>query len=75
MSGHAGDTYHYHRFGPDRYGHRHAFLHVNHDHDYGYAICDRCGRKSWAVEAVGSEDRMTQPDGNPCGGRFVEADR
>lgn len=35
------------------------------------ATCDRCGRKSWDPEAVDIEDRMIQPDGNPCGGRLV----
>jgi hypothetical protein len=34
------------------------------------AECDRCGRKTWAEAEVGTEDRMTQPDGNPCGGRL-----
>lgn len=33
MSGHAGDTFHYHLFGDERYGHRHPFLHINHDHE------------------------------------------
>ena len=37
------------------------------------AICNRCGRQSWAEEEVGVEDRMPQPDGNPCGGRLVRA--
>jgi hypothetical protein len=36
------------------------------------AQCNRCGRKSWDADAAGTEDRMTQPDGNPCGGRFLE---
>lgn len=35
------------------------------------ARCNRCGRAAWNPEDVGQEDRMTQPDGNPCGGRFV----
>ena len=35
------------------------------------ARCDRCGRKTWTPERVNTEDRMTQPDGNPCGGRFI----
>lgn len=30
--------------------------------------CNRCGRKSWSKDEVGAEDRLTQPDGNPCGG-------
>jgi hypothetical protein len=34
--------------------------------------CNRCGRCTWSVEDFGTEDRMTQPDGNPCGGRFGE---
>lgn len=36
------------------------------------AVCNRCGRKTWADELVGTEDRMTQPDGSPCGGKFVK---
>ena len=32
MGGHAGDAYHYHGFGDDRYGHRHPFLHISHEH-------------------------------------------
>jgi hypothetical protein len=35
------------------------------------AQCNRCGRKTWAQDQVNEEDRMTQPDGNPCGGLFV----
>ena len=34
------------------------------------AECNRCHRRTWFAAAVGSEDRMTQPDGGPCGGRF-----
>lgn len=30
--------------------------------------CGRCHRKTWAPSEVGHEDRMTQPDGFPCGG-------
>jgi hypothetical protein len=37
------------------------------------AGCNRCGRKTWETGAIGTEDRMPQPDGNPCGGRFVAA--
>lgn len=33
--------------------------------------CNRCGRQTWSESEVGTEDRMTQPDGNPCGGRLV----
>lgn len=33
--------------------------------------CNRCGRQTWEASEVGAEDRMTQPDGNPCGGRIV----
>lgn len=32
--------------------------------------CNRCGRETVATSEFGREDRMTQPDGNPCGGRF-----
>lgn len=35
------------------------------------ARCNRCGRSTWSLEQVSTEDRMTQPDGNPCGGLFV----
>lgn len=30
--------------------------------------CGRCHRRTWAAEEVGREDRVTQPDGYPCGG-------
>jgi hypothetical protein len=36
------------------------------------AVCNRCGRQTWAATEAGREDRMTQPDGNPCGGMFRE---
>lgn len=36
------------------------------------AVCNRCGRNTWDAIAVDTEDRMTQPDGNPCGGRFID---
>lgn len=32
--------------------------------------CNRCHRKTWDEATLGTEDRMTQPDGGPCGGRF-----
>ena len=35
------------------------------------AVCRRCGRHTWEADAVGTEDRMTQPDGDPCGGLLV----
>lgn len=35
------------------------------------AKCGRCQRSTWTASEVGQEDRMTQPDGYPCGGRFV----
>lgn len=34
--------------------------------------CRRCGRFTWSAEEFDAEDRMTQPDGYPCGGRFRE---
>lgn len=34
--------------------------------------CNRCHRKTWDAETIGTEDRMTQPDGGPCGGTFEE---
>jgi hypothetical protein len=36
------------------------------------ASCGRCGRKTWDPDQFGQEDRMTQPDGSPCGGRFSD---
>jgi hypothetical protein len=38
--------------------------------DAPFAICGRCGRKTWSLAERGAEDRMTQPDGFPCGGMF-----
>ncbi len=38
--------------------------------DAPFQRCDRCRRKTWTAAAFDTEDRMTQPDGNPCGGRF-----
>ena len=35
------------------------------------AVCSRCGRQSWSVVQIGKEDRMPQPDGQPCGGLLV----
>lgn len=43
--------------------------------DAPYQVCNRCGRKTWAVELFDSEDRMPQSDGNPCGGQFVEQEQ
>jgi hypothetical protein len=40
--------------------------------DAPFAICGRCQRHTWATEDFGQEDRMTQPDGFPCGGRFSD---
>ncbi len=34
--------------------------------------CNRCHRQSWTESELGTEDQVTQPDGNPCGGRIVE---
>lgn len=33
--------------------------------------CSRCGRQTVDAAEFGTEDRMTQPDGFPCGGRFA----
>jgi hypothetical protein len=38
--------------------------------DAPFASCGRCHRKTWDETEFGQEDRMTQPDGFPCGGRF-----
>lgn len=35
------------------------------------AQCDRCQRKTVVASEIGREDRMPQPDGNPCGGKFI----
>lgn len=32
--------------------------------------CGRCGRYTWSPSEFGTECRMPQPDGYPCGGRF-----
>lgn len=40
--------------------------------DAPFVQCGRCGRKTWDTDAFGTECRMTQPDGFPCGGRFAE---
>jgi DNA-binding XRE family transcriptional regulator len=40
--------------------------------DTEHQQCGRCGRKTWSATEFGTEDRMTQPDGFPCGGRFGE---
>jgi hypothetical protein len=34
------------------------------------AECGRCHRRTWSPSEVGREDRLTQPDGFPCGGMF-----
>ena len=39
--------------------------------DEPVATCDRCGRATWDVDAIGAADGMTQPDGHPCGGVFI----
>lgn len=33
--------------------------------------CNRCQRQTWSEVELGTEDRVPQPDGNPCGGRIV----
>jgi hypothetical protein len=33
--------------------------------------CNRCSRKTRLESELDTEDRLTQPDGNPCGGRIV----
>ena len=43
--------------------------------DAPFAVCGRCGRHTWSEEEFGREDRMTQPDGYPCGGRFSDPSR
>lgn len=35
------------------------------------AICNRCGRVTYAATDIGEKDTMTQPSGEPCGGTFV----
>jgi len=34
------------------------------------ARCSRCGRSTWSPREMGTEDRMPQPDGQPCAGIF-----
>ncbi len=38
--------------------------------DAPVARCKRCGRETVDIDLFGGEDRMTQPDGGPCGGIF-----
>lgn len=33
--------------------------------------CNRCHRKTWVASELNTEDRVTQPDGNKCGGQIV----
>jgi hypothetical protein len=40
--------------------------------DAPFQQCGRCRRKTWATSDFGTECRMTQPDGYPCGGRFED---
>jgi len=35
-----------------------------------YLICDSCGRKSWAIDALGEACGMPQPNGVRCQGTF-----
>jgi len=35
------------------------------------AICNRCGRTTWAQASIGSDDRMDHSTGGRCGGRFI----
>lgn len=35
------------------------------------AVCNRCGRKTWAQASIGSDDRMEHATGGPCRGRFI----
>ncbi len=38
-----------------------------------FAVCGRCGRITYLPSEFGREDRETQPDGYPCGGKFSVA--
>jgi len=38
--------------------------------DAAFLICDRCGRKSWALDQRGQVCGMPQPDGSRCQGIF-----
>lgn len=38
--------------------------------DAPVATCSRCERETVDADLFGQEDRMTQPDGGPCGGTF-----
>ncbi len=35
------------------------------------AVCNRCGRTTWAQASIGSDDRMDHITGGRCGGRFI----
>lgn len=39
------------------------------------AMCNRCGRTTWAHASIGSDDRMDHIAGGRCGGRFIATDR
>jgi hypothetical protein len=41
------------------------------DGDVPCGRCNRCGRSTWTLSQIGVADHMVQPDGNPCGGKFV----
>ena len=35
------------------------------------AVCNRCGRTTWAQASIGTDDRMEHSTGGRCGGRFI----
>lgn len=45
-------------------------INASYPNDPASGECNRCHRKTWDAETIGTEDRMTQPDGGPCGGTF-----
>jgi hypothetical protein len=40
--------------------------------DAPFAVCDACGRMTWATSEFGLVCAMPQPDGLPCSGRFSD---
>ncbi len=39
------------------------------------AVCNRCGRTTWAQASIGTDDRMEYTTGGRCGGRFIATGR
>jgi hypothetical protein len=39
--------------------------------DRPVAVCNRCGRTTWAQASIGTDDRMEHAVGGLCRGRFI----